>query len=209
LGLLKTAFGEDFRLEPFLWLLTRIEPDESRLRLIIEQIDKGINTVSTSSAGRLFDAVAAMTGLGSCNHFDAQLPIALESVAGPDVDDRYEFDSGRPDGEPWQLGLRKIVQGLVEDIRKNEAAAVISAKFHNTLAEALSAIARAAREHAQLNVVALSGGVFCNRYLANHLIERLRRGGFEVLFNRDVPSNDGGIALGQAAIAAHAIRNDS
>ena len=81
LGLLKQAYGADFRLEEFSWLLERIEPDAGKLRLIDEQIDKRLNAVNTSSLGRVFDAVAAMLGLGSYNHFDAQLPMALESLA--------------------------------------------------------------------------------------------------------------------------------
>jgi hydrogenase maturation protein HypF len=79
---------------------------------------------------------------------------------------------------------------------------VISAKFHNTLAEALLALAQAARQSTRLEVVALSGGVFCNRLLTDRLIRRLKQAGFTVLWNRSVPSNDGGIALGQAAIAS-------
>jgi len=203
LSLLKTAYGERFRLDEFTWLLKRVEPDETRLKLLVEQIDKRINTVNTSSLGRVFDAVAAMLGLGSYNHFDAQLPMVLESIASPDVDDCYEFDLHRPVGEPLQLDLGKVFRGLLDDVRSEKPPSVISAKFHNTLAEALLAMAKAARESTRLEVAALSGGVFCNRYLLNRLAARLKQEGFAVLWNRDVPSNDGGIALGQAAIAAH------
>jgi hydrogenase maturation protein HypF len=80
--------------------------------------------------------------------------------------------------------------------------AIVDAKFHNTLAEALLATAKVAREKTHLETAALSGGVFCNRYLVNRLAMRLKQEGFAVLLNCDVPSNDGGIALGQAAIAA-------
>jgi hydrogenase maturation protein HypF len=203
LSLLRQAYGRDFTLAGFAWLLERIEPDETKLRLIMEQLDKGINTVSTSSLGRVFDAVAALVGLGNYNHFDAQLPMVLESVAQSGVEDRYEYDLHNPGGEPVQLGLRKMLRGLTDDVRRAKAPMIISAKFHNTLVEALLAMAKAARESTRLETVALSGGVFCNRYLANRLALRLKQEGFEVLLNRDVPSNDGGIALGQAAIAAH------
>ncbi|RPJ36002.1 MAG: carbamoyltransferase HypF, partial [Planctomycetaceae bacterium] len=209
LSLLRQAYGEDFALAEFAWLLERIEPDQRKLRLIAEQIDKGINTVNTSSLGRVFDAVAAMIGLGERNHFDAQLPMALESIAQRDVQDRYEYDLRRPGDEPVQLSLRKALRGLVGDLKRPETPAVISAKFHNTLVEALLAMAKAARETTRLEAAALSGGVFCNRYLANHLAMRLKQEGFTVLLNRDVPSNDGGIALGQAAIAAHILNMDS
>jgi hydrogenase maturation protein HypF len=93
----------------------------------------------------------------------------------------------------------------VEDLR-SEKPTVISAKFHNTLVEALLALAQAARQCTRLETVALSGGVFCNRFLTDRLIRRLKQAGFTVLWNRSVPSNDGGIALGQAAIAAQTLR---
>jgi hydrogenase maturation protein HypF len=209
LSLLRQAYGDNFTPAEFTWLLERVEPDAKKLRLIVEQLDKGINTVSTSSLGRVFDAVAALVGLGNYNHFDAQLPMALESVVQPDVEDRYEYDLHSPGGEPMQLDLRKMLRELTEDVKRAVAPATISAKFHNTLAEALLAMAKAARESTRLGIVALSGGVFCNRYLANRLVMRLKQEGFAVLLNRDVPSNDGGIALGQAAIAAHLMTGTS
>ena len=209
LGLLKQAYGADFRLSEFSWLLERIEPDAGKLRLIDEQIDKRLNVVNTSSLGRVFDAVAAMLGLGSFNHFDAQLPMVLESLAEAGIDDRYEFDLRRDSSEPLQLELRKAIMGVVGDVRSEKAPAVISAKFHNTLAEALLAMAKAARESTRLEVAALSGGVFCNRFLTVRLVTRLKQAGFAVLLNRDVPANDGGLALGQAAIASQILKNGS
>jgi hydrogenase maturation protein HypF len=203
LGLLKQAYGADFKLGEFSWLLERIEPDAGKLRLIDEQIDRRLNVVSTSSLGRVFDAVAAMLGLGSLNHFDAQLPMSLESLAAPQVEDSYEFELRRNRDEPLQLDLRKAIKGVVEDARSETTQAVVSAKFHNTLAEALLAMAKAAREVSGLEIAALSGGVFCSRFLTTRLVSRLKQAGFAVLLNRDVPANDGGLALGQAAIAAH------
>ncbi len=201
LSLLRQAYGDEFMLDRFAWLLERVEPDRGKMKLILEQIDRRINTVSTSSLGRVFDAVAALLDLGNYNHFDAQLPMALESLAEPGVDDRYELDL-QHGVEPLQLDLGRTLRGIVEDLRGGKSAAVVSARFHNTLAEALVTIAKAARESTRLEVAALSGGVFCNRFLADRLIARLQQEGFAVLWNRDVPSNDGGIALGQAAIAA-------
>ncbi len=209
LSLLQQAFGQDFRLSEFGWLLERIEPDEARLRVILEQIDKRINTVDTSSLGRVFDAVAAMLGLGTYNHFDAQLPMALESVATPDVEDAFAFDLIRQGDGPVRISLRRTFRQLVAEIREGRSEGELSARFHNTLAEALLALAEAARESTELDAVALSGGVFCNRYLANRLVKRLKPAGFTVLCNRDVPANDGGIALGQAAIAASILNHAS
>ncbi len=208
LGLLKQAYGADFHLPDFAWLLDRIEPDAAKLRLVDEQIDKRLNTVNTSSLGRVFDAVAAMLGLGSYNHFDAQLPMALESLAQPGIDDRYEFDLRSNAGEPRQLDLRRMMMGVLEDVRSGKTPSIVSAKFHNTLTEALLAMAKAARESTGLEVAALSGGAFCNRILTAQLATRLNREGFKVLLNREVPTNDGGLALGQAAIAADRLRRE-
>ncbi len=208
LGLLKQAYGVDFHLSDFAWLLDRIEPDAGKLRLIDEQIDRRLNTVNTSSLGRVFDAVAAMLGLGSFNHFDAQLPMALESLVEPGVNDRYEFDLRCDADVPLQLDLRRTITGMLEDVRSGKDLAVIAARFHNTLSESLLAMAKAARETTGLAIAALSGGAFCNCVLTARLAARLNHEGFRVLLNRDVPTNDGGLALGQAAIAADRLRRE-
>ncbi len=203
LSLLRQAYGPDFCLDDCAWLLERIEPDRARLGLLDEQLEKRINTVDTSSLGRVFDAVAALLGLGTYNHFDAELPMALESVVDHSVDAAYPFELIERESEPVRIDLRTTICQLVEDVRHGEPVAKLSATFHNTLAEVLLALAETARQKTDLNVAAVSGGVFCNRYLANRVIRRFKEAGFEVLCNRDVPANDGGIALGQAAIAAH------
>jgi hydrogenase maturation protein HypF len=200
LSLLKKAFGGEFSLHKFDRLLKRVEPDTPKLQAVFEQIEKGVNCVETSSLGRVFDAVAAILGLGTYNHFDAQLPMGLETVAAGDVQEQYEFEL--TGDKPIQLDLSRMLRQIIADVRKDRAVAVVSARFHNTLAAALLEMAKAARADTKLDVVALSGGVFCNRYLAERLINRLKKAGFSVLLNEAVPSNDGGISLGQAAIAA-------
>ncbi|HUU15527.1 MAG TPA: carbamoyltransferase HypF [Sedimentisphaerales bacterium] len=202
LSLLKKAYGSKFTVKKFEWLLKRIEPDINRLQIISEQLEKGVNCVETSSLGRVFDAIAALLGLGSYNHFDAQLPMALEAVIENETEEQYDFELTNRTGEPLQLDLGKMVKELIADIQKGLTNSVISAKFHNCLAAGLLEMAKAARESTKLNTVALSGGVFCNRYLTIRCIKLLKKTDFSVLFNRDVPSNDGGISLGQAAIAA-------
>jgi len=202
LSLLRKAYGDKFTLQKFDWLFSRIEPDKSRLEMISEQLEKGVNCVETSSLGRIFDAVAAMLGLGSYNYFDAQLPMALEAIIERDIEEHYDFELINRANESLQLDLDKMIRQMVEDIQNDRAPAIISAKFHNTVAAGLLAIAKQARQKTNLTTVALSGGVFCNRYLTNRLISQLKQNNFSVLFNRIVPSNDGGISLGQAAIAA-------
>ena len=104
-----------------------------------------------------------------------------------------------------KIDLSKMVKQLISDIQEDEGSGIISAKFHNTIAAALLEMAKKARESKKLETAALSGGVFCNRYLTNRLIKLLKKSDFCVLFNRDVPSNDGGISLGQAAIAVNLV----
>jgi hydrogenase maturation protein HypF len=203
LALLCQAFGDPFELGRFQWLLARIEPDLGRQQGLVRQLDKGVNVVATSSLGRVFDAVAAMVGLGRYNDFDAQLPIALEAVAAADVDDPYPFELKTSDGQPSRLDLRAAIRTLVSDVEQGVPAATISARFHNTVVHGLMEMARLARDMTGLETVAVSGGVMCNRYVANRLIRGLKAAGFQVLSNRDVPANDGGISLGQAAIAAY------
>jgi len=202
LSLLKQAYGGKFTLEEFDWLLRRIEPDNSRLQMISEQLEKGLNCMETSSLGRVFDAVAGILGLGNYNHFDAQLPMALEAIIESGVEEHYDFELMNTTGKPLQLDLGKMIRQVIDDIQNDGRPAAISAKFHNTIAAAMLEMAKAARESTKLNTVALSGGVFCNRYLINRLVNLLKQNDFTVLFNRNVPSNDGGISLGQAAIAA-------
>jgi len=201
LGLLRKTYGNDFKLEKFKWLLDQIEADaNTKSEIILEQLEKQINTVETSSLGRVFDAVAAMVGLGSYNHFEAQLPMALEAIAESSIEEHYDFEL--KGSKPIQLDLCKMIKQLIDDIKKGAAVGVISAKFHNTIAAGLLQMAKAARESTKLNAVVLGGGVFCNRYLTNRLISHLKKDDFQVLFHREVPANDGGISVGQAAIAA-------
>jgi hydrogenase maturation protein HypF len=199
MGLLSKFCSSDFKAGKYGWLLDRIETDKSKQATISEQINKKINTIETSSLGRVFDAVAAILGLGDYNHFDAQLPMALEAAIEDDVEESYDFELA---GTPLQLDLRLMLEQLITDTEENKDAGYISAKFHNTIAAALAGLAIEARERTGINSVALSGGVFCNRYLANRLIRLLKNAGFSVLYNQIVPSNDGGISVGQAAIAA-------
>jgi len=206
LSLLKQAYGDEFDPTMLSVLLERIEPDADARDVIAQQLDKRVHTVATSSLGRVFDAAAALLGLGNFNHFDAQLPMAIEAAAADGIEESYEFSlisSG--EGKPMTLDLRRMLVAMIADILGGVTpASVIAARFHNTIAEAMLETARAAARRTGIEIVALSGGVFCNRYLIERLIRRLNETGLRVLWNRDVPANDGGLSLGQAAIAAAA-----
>jgi hydrogenase maturation protein HypF len=182
-------------------ILDEIEPDKEKRTAIEQQIEKNINTVSTSSLGRLFDAASALCGLGNRNNFEAQLPMALEAIADKRVTEHYPFELKKGNGVTT-VEIGDMLKGIIIDRMDGDAKETISAKFHNTAAEFFLALAKQARAETGINTAAISGGVFCNRFLSEKLIELLQNDGFSILLNRLVPANDGGISLGQAIIAA-------
>ncbi len=198
LGLLTKAYGDKFDID----ILQKIEPDTQKIEIILQQIEKKLNTVQTSSLGRVFDAVAALIGIGNHNSFDAELPMKLEACIAGGIDSAYDFELVENDSGLLQLDLGLMFRQIIADVETNVPVGVMAAKFHNCLCDGLVAMAQKAREKTKLNTVALSGGVFCNRYLAEKTIKFLKKNDFNVLSNVAVPSNDGGISLGQAAIAA-------
>ena len=186
-------------------ILDEIEPDGKKTTAIEMQIEKNINTVSTSSLGRLFDAASALCGLGSFNHFEAQLPMALEAIADWKTRQSYDFELKEENGVTT-VEIGDMLRGVVADRTGKVDKGAISAKFHNTVAKFFVALAEEARTKTGIKTTAVSGGVFCNRFLLERLIELLQKSGFSVLFNRLVPANDGGISLGQAMIAARTVK---
>ncbi|HUS81905.1 MAG TPA: carbamoyltransferase HypF [Dehalococcoidia bacterium] len=166
------------------------------LRLIGQMLAKGVNSPVTTSAGRLFDAVAALLGIRSVCSFEGQAAMMVEFRAERGVDDRYDFALG--DGEPLVLDWEPLIRDIVRDRDAGAPAGVICARFHNTLAEAIVEVARRAGEPR----VVLTGGVFQNRYLTERAFRRLESEGFRPFTHQRVPPNDGGIALGQVLVAA-------
>lgn len=175
------------------------EIPKKELSLVDAMIVRRIQSTETSSCGRLFDAVAAMLGHGARVTFEGQAAIALESSAAPDIEERYEFSVN--DGDPASVDMRPAIQQIVRDLALGKSAGHVSARFHNTLAAAISDVCLRIRERERLNRVCLSGGVFQNMVLLERSIRNLRRQGFEVFLHAQVPANDGGISLGQAVIA--------
>jgi hydrogenase maturation protein HypF len=202
LGLCRTA-GIEISDE----ILARIEPDSQKIHLLRQQIEKQFLTASTSSLGRLFDVAAALAGLGNRNHFEAQLPMALESIANPNENGEYPVEIHENAKETFIWSIRTILEGLLKDVQAQVGADIIAARFHNTICRALLEFAVLARQKSGLSDVVLGGGVFCNRYLTNRLIERLRQKNFRVFWNQLTPAGDGCIALGQAAIQSEMIKN--
>ncbi|MFA5292545.1 MAG: carbamoyltransferase HypF [Phycisphaerae bacterium] len=184
-------------------ILNEIEPNKEKRTAIEQQIEKNINTISTSSLGRLFDAAAALCGLGNYNHFEAQLPMAIEAIADKRIKESYPFALRENGVITVEIG--DMLKGIIADRANGADKGVIAAKFHNTIAEFFLALTKKASQKTGINTAAVSGGVFCNRFLLERLIDLLQKAGLRVLFNQSVPANDGCISLGQAAIAARAI----
>jgi len=158
-----------------------------------------LNAPRTSSAGRLFDGVASLLSLHPRASYDGQAAAALEHLADPDETAAYPLPL-RP-GTPATLDWGPLIEALLEDLRREVPRPRIAARFHNALAAAIVAVARFANERR----VALTGGCFQNRLLAERTAAALERAGFEVLLHRQAPPNDGGISLGQALVAAAAL----
>jgi hydrogenase maturation protein HypF len=209
LSYLRDAFGQQLPagLPPFPGATSK------QIELVDTMLARQIQTVETSSCGRLFDAVAAILGLGSTVTFEGQAAIALETAAaraGPlsrEVNaELYPFDF---DGsEPIVLDLRAAIRAIAHDAAQGKNSEAISAKFHSTLAAAIAETCVRVRNADGLDRVCLSGGTFQNHYLLERTIVELRRRGFAVFLHAQVPANDGGIALGQAVIASELLRRD-
>ncbi|NOZ05986.1 MAG: carbamoyltransferase HypF [Chloroflexi bacterium] len=202
LGILYALFGSQSMNRDDLAPVQSCSAEERRV--FARMLSQGLNAPVTTSAGRLFDAVAALTGL--CQHasFEAQAAMALEFAVDETEATAYHFDLRPPvegdlvrDAE-YVVDWEPVIYALLADRRAGVPPGVIAARFHNGLAEVAIAVARAVGERR----VALSGGVFQNRCLLTRIASRLEAEGFRPYVHQRVPPNDGGIALGQVAVAA-------
>ena len=176
--------------------------DRQVLRILKQQIDKKLNAPLTSSMGRLFDAAASFIGIRNEVTYEAQAAIEMEVVAKRFVSIAKPYPYRLEETNDGMLiRLKELLSAIVQDVRANESVGMIGARFHQTIADIAVEICRQARERANLNEVALSGGVWQNQILLDLVRDGLRQNGFVVYFHQQVPSNDGGLALGQAVIA--------
>jgi hydrogenase maturation protein HypF len=159
----------------------------------------GVNAPPTTSAGRLFDAVAAILGLRDEVTYEGQAAVELEHCADPAERSSYPVRVGA--GPPYVVDSATLVRAVVDDLRAGSTAPTIAARFHEAVADVVLEVCRRVRDAEGLSTVALSGGVFQNARLVAGCLERLEAAGFEVLTHRQVPPNDGGLSLGQAAVA--------
>jgi hydrogenase maturation protein HypF len=195
---LRAAYG-DVMADLDLAFMRRL--DRAAWRTLARAIDRGLNAPLTSSAGRLFDAVASLLGVRDRVAYEAQAAMELEALAAPQADVTY---ATRLDdtGDALVVRTTDMVRGVVDDLLRETPTALIAARFHATLADVIVSVCGRIRERTGVGAVALSGGVFQNARLLAAALDALETAGFEVYSHRDVPANDGGLALGQAAVAA-------
>jgi hydrogenase maturation protein HypF len=164
---------------------------------VLSVVRAGLNSPLTSSAGRLFDAVSAILGLRDVVSYEGQAAIELEQIADLSEQGSYPVPINGA-----VVDVSALIRAVVDDLARGAAVPVIAARFHNSLAEVVATVCSRLREVHELSTVALSGGVFQNSLLMVRTLDRLEASDFEVLTHRQVPCNDGGISLGQAAVAA-------
>jgi len=170
---------------------------------VLAMAAKGINSPLTSSAGRLFDAAAALLGVRDSINYEGQAAIELEQLADPGETSAYPATIQAR--VPFQIRGSDLLHAVIEDRTGGVPAPLIAARFHHGVAALIEAGCLLMRERYDLGTVALSGGVFQNLLLLNATVTRLEARGFRVLTHSRVPCNDGGISLGQALVAANRV----
>lgn len=177
----------------------RAAPPEA-LGTLRQQLEAGINAPWTSSMGRLFDAVAALAGVRQSVNYEAQAAIELEALVDPHEQGAYCFEtsSGTIDPSP-------VIDGVLRDRVEQRPISSIAARFHNGVAQMAVQVCKAVSLATGVRTAALSGGVWQNLTLLQKTVPALEQAGFTVLLHRQVPPNDGGLSLGQAVVAHHAM----
>ena len=185
-------------LERALPLLRR---DDAEIEVVLKQMDADLGSPPTSSMGRLFDAVAALTGVCVRSTYEGHPAILLEQIAEHGATREYPFEvSPEPGG--IVLDPRPLVAAIVCDLARGRPAGEVAGRFHRTIAAATLEVCRTLRGVTGFERVCLSGGVFQNDLLTSDLVARLETVGFEAFLPREAPVGDGGIALGQVLVAA-------
>lgn len=187
LGLLYEIYGEE--------AVTGFHFKSQELKLLRSMLKQGVNTPRTSSVGRLFDAIASLIGLYQTVSFEAEAAMALEfAIKGCQTEAVYPLEliagtENRPIGLNWE----PMVRAVLYDLEQQQPLSLIAAKFHNTLAASISAIA----QQVNASTVVFTGGCFQNRYLLEKAVQTVRQEGCNAYWCQQIPPNDGGIALGQ------------
>ncbi len=205
LSLLWEAYGEDFH-ELDLPVVSERAPEERRV--LARMLQRGLRSPLTSSMGRLFDGVAALIGVRERCRYEAQAAIELEQLVTPGAAGRpFAWELCGPEQWPWRIDPAPMVRELAAEVRRRDTtAAELSLRFHCTVIDMVRGTCGAIRERTGIERVVLSGGVFQNELLLRGCHGALEGAGFQVHAHRLVPANDGGVALGQAAVAGWGAR---
>ncbi|NND95923.1 MAG: carbamoyltransferase HypF [Pirellulaceae bacterium] len=187
------------------WVFANTPISSDMIGVVQQMIARGFNSPWTSSAGRLFDAVAALAGVRLHGTFEGQTAMQLESRASgvPSSDTYpYEFSDETTGSGEFEIDTRSMIQGIVRDRRGQVDSGVIARRFHDTLSAIIVGTCLRLADETGLDRVALSGGVFINAILCERVVDLLTAKGLRVFRHQVVPCNDGGLCLGQLAIAA-------
>ena len=187
-GLLYEIFGTSFR--------EYLTPDDTSDSFLVRMLERGVNTPRTTSMGRLFDGVAALTGVCTQTSFEGQAAMALEHIADG-VEDEPAYPLPLRGGDPAIADWEPLIVALLQDLERGVAQSILAARFHNALVNLADVIA----SRVGLRQIVVSGGCFQNLRLAAAVRQRLITRGFEVYAPRLYPPNDGGLSLGQAFVA--------
>lgn len=179
-------------------LMKRI--DFQKWEVLKRVMERKIHTPWTSSMGRLFDAVSSLLGIRDEVNYEGQAAIELEMAADKDMGEAYSFWVNQ-EQIPMEIDLSETIKEIVYDLEKKVLASNISGKFHRTISRLITETCKIIRTKEGLNRVVLSGGVFQNMLLLSLTTKGLKESGFEVYTHHLVPTNDGGISLGQAVVA--------
>lgn len=171
-----------------------------KIKAISAMLDKRFNVAFTSSMGRLFDAMSSIAGIRHTNHYDAQAAIELECAAVRDAGGAYEFNIDQA-STPMVIDWRPVIKAALEDRQGGVPPGIISMKFHNAVVDMIVKVCSLIHQRTGLKSVVLSGGAFQNRYINSAARRKLMDLGLDVYTHKLVPCNDGGLALGQAAVA--------
>ncbi len=182
-------------------LLSRLVDGEQRT--LLTMIDRGVNCPLTSSMGRLFDSVAALTGVADDAGYEGEAAILLEAAADPSASGAYSFELNEPETEdgPLVVDAGSLLATILSDVDAGIPAGVISTRFHRAIVGCIVTVGAAAATRSGTSAVALAGGVFMNRLVLGGAIEGLREAGLTPLTHISLPLNDGAVSLGQAVVA--------
>lgn len=178
----------------------------ARWSMIRRMMAQRVACPPTSSAGRLFDAVAAILGLQDVSRFEGQAAMALEAAADRSTFATYPVDHRATDAG-WVIDTAPLIRDITADSLAGVSIAEIAGAFHNALRSLIVETVVLVAQRTGIRRVALTGGVFQNALLTERAAIALERRGFDVLLHRQVPANDGGLALGQAYVAAFALQH--